>query len=46
LTNHEFSRDLYGTADLDANKVITVEEEGWFDSDDVQAEIEEVGDVL
>lgn len=50
LTEDEYTTGLYNTADLDSNKVITVEEEGWFegwfDGDDVEAEIEEVGDIL
>lgn len=50
LSEDEFSTGVYNTADLDENQVITVEEEGffegWFDGDDVEAEIQEVGDVL
>lgn len=50
LTEDEYTTGIYDTADVDSNKVITVEEEGWFegwfDGDDVEAEIEEVGDVL
>ncbi len=50
LSNDEYSEGYYNAADRDQDKVITVEEEGffegWFDGDDVTAEIEEVGDVL
>ncbi|MFN7025497.1 MAG: hypothetical protein ACK4QP_13455 [Pseudorhizobium sp.] len=50
LSEDEYNTGIYGAADLDSNKVITVEEEGWFegwfDGDDVEVEIEEVGDVL
>lgn len=50
LTEDEFNTGVYDTADLDRDEVITVEEEGWFegwfDGDDVEAEVEEVGDVL
>lgn len=50
LTEDEYTTGVYGTADLDSNLVISVEEEGWFegwfDGDDVEVEIEEVGDVL
>jgi Ca2+-binding EF-hand superfamily protein len=50
ITNDEFSTGAFNSADLDDDKVITVEEEGWFegwfDGDDVEAEIEEVGDVV
>jgi Ca2+-binding EF-hand superfamily protein len=50
ITNDEFSTGAFNNADLDSDKVITVEEEGWFegwfDGDDVEAEIEEVGDVM
>ena len=49
-TEDEYGTGIYNSADLDQNKVITVEEEGWFegwfDGDNVEAEIEEVGDVL
>ncbi|MEI4263644.1 hypothetical protein [Roseovarius sp. D0-M9] len=49
LSEDEYSTGIYNSADLDADQVITVEEEGWFegwfDGDDVTAEIEEVGDV-
>ncbi len=50
LTEDEFNTGVYSSADLDQNEVITVEEEGWFegwfDGDDVEAEIEQVGDVI
>lgn len=50
LSEEEYSTGLYDTADLDDDQVITIEEEGffegWFDGDDVTAEIEEVGEVL
>jgi hypothetical protein len=49
LDENEFSTGVYNTADLDADQYISVEEEGWFegwfDGDDIEAEIEEVGDV-
>ena len=49
LTEDEFGTGLYGRSDVNEDMVITVEEEGWFegwfDGDDVSAEIEEVGDV-
>lgn len=49
LSEDEYSTGIYRSADLDADQVITVEEEGWFegwfDGDDVEAEIREVGDV-
>ena len=38
------------TVDLNEDKVLTVEEEGWFegwfDGDDIEVELDEVGDVL
>lgn len=50
LTEDEYTTGLYETADVNDDYVITVEEEGWFegwfDGDDVEAEIQEVGDVL
>jgi hypothetical protein len=50
LDENEFSQGLYSTADLDQNQVITIEEEGWFegwfDGDDIEAEIQDVGDVM
>ncbi|MDF1727773.1 MAG: hypothetical protein P1U53_08485 [Sulfitobacter sp.] len=50
LTDSEYNRGLYDSADLDGDQYISVEEEGWFegwfDGDDVEAEIREVGDVL
>jgi hypothetical protein len=50
LTEDEYATGLYGRADANQDQVITVEEEGWFegwfDGDDVEAEIENVGDVL
>ena len=50
LNSDEYSTGLYGMADRDQDQVVTIEEEGifegWFDGDDVEAEIEEVGDVL
>ncbi|SFP18381.1 hypothetical protein [Tranquillimonas alkanivorans] len=50
LSQDEYTTGLYDSADYDENQVITVEEEGWFegwfDGDDVEAEIQEVGDVL
>lgn len=50
LTEEEYTTGVYETADVNDDYVITVEEEGWFegwfDGDDVEAEIQEVGDVL
>ena len=50
LSQEEFSGGLYNAADLDQDQVLTIEEEGWFegwfDGDDVEAEIQEIGDVL
>ena len=49
LTSDEYSTGLYGRGDRDQNQVISIEEEGlfegWFDGDDVEAEIETVGEV-
>ncbi len=49
LTEDEYNAGLYNTADQNDDYVITVEEEGWFegwfDGDDIEAEIEEVGDL-
>lgn len=49
LSEDEYNTGLYGTVDRDKDYVVTVEEEGWFegwfDGNDVTAEIEEVGDV-
>jgi hypothetical protein len=50
LDENEYSTGVYNTADLDGDEYIAVEEEGWFegwfDGDDVEAEIREVGDVM
>lgn len=49
LSEDEYTAGLYDTVDRDDDYVVSVEEEGWFegwfDGDDVTAEIEEVGDV-
>lgn len=49
LSEDEFTTGIYDTVDYDDDYVITVEEEGWFegwfDGDDLEAEIQEVGDV-
>ncbi|WP_299819043.1 hypothetical protein [uncultured Jannaschia sp.] len=49
LSRDEYSTGMYNAADLDRDQVVTVEEEGffegWFDGDDIEAEIQEVGDV-
>lgn len=49
LNEQEYSTGIYNSADLDRDQVITVEEEGWFegwfDGDDIEAEIQEVGEV-
>ena len=50
LSEDEFGTGLYSRADANQDMVISVEEEGWFegwfDGDDVEAEIEQTGDVL
>ena len=50
LDRNEYSTGVYNTADLNNDTVIQIEEEGWFegwfDGDDVEAEIEQVGDVM
>lgn len=50
LSEDEFNTGVYDTVDSNDDQVITVEEEGWFegwfDGDDVEAEVEEVGDVI
>ena len=50
LNQEEFGTGLYQAADANQNQVITVQEEGWFegwfDGNEVEAEIQEVGDVL
>jgi hypothetical protein len=50
LSEDEYSTGLYSRADANQDQVITIEEEGWFegwfDGDDVTAEVEEVGDIL
>lgn len=49
LTSEEYSAGFYNRADANQDMVITIEEEGffegWFDGDDIEAEIETVGDV-
>ncbi len=49
LTGDEYNTGMYDRADADRDKIITIEEEGlfegWFDGDDVEAEIETIGDV-
>ncbi len=49
ISEDEFNTGLYNTVDANQDKVITVEEEGWFegwfDGDNVEAEIEDVGDI-
>ena len=50
LSEEEYGTGLYNAADTNEDMVISVEEEGWFegwfDGDDVEAEIEQVGDVM
>ncbi|MGR3541422.1 MAG: EF-hand domain-containing protein [Hasllibacter sp.] len=50
LNADEYANNLYETADADRDAVVTIEEEGffegWFDGDDIEAEIETVGDVM
>lgn len=50
LSEDEYTTVVYDAADLDEDEVLTIEEEGffegWFDGNDVTAEIQEVGDVL
>ena len=49
LSSDEYSTGLYGAADRDQDQVLTVEEEGWFegwfDGDDIDAEVMDVGEV-
>jgi hypothetical protein len=49
LSQDEFSTGAYSAADLNQDAVISIEEEGWFegwfDGDDIEAEIETVGSV-
>jgi len=49
LTSEEYSTGLYNRADVNQDKVITIEEEGWFegwfDGDDITAEVETIGEV-
>ncbi len=49
LTGDEYNTGLYNRADMNQDKVLTIEEEGlfegWFDGDDIDAEIETIGDV-
>ena len=49
LNQEEFSTGLYRTADLDQDQIITIEEEGWFegwfDGDDINVEVREIGEV-
>jgi hypothetical protein len=49
LSQDEFTTGAYNAADLDRNAVISIEEEGWFegwfDGDDIEAEVESVGPV-
>ena len=50
LNADEYGTGLYGAADVNQDQVITIDEEGWFegwfDGDDVEAEVEEVGDIM
>lgn len=49
LTRDEYATGLYNRADANRDTVVSIEEEGlfegWFDGDDVEAEIEQVGTV-
>ncbi|PHP28653.1 hypothetical protein [Limimaricola cinnabarinus] len=49
LSEDEYTTGIYDSADLDDDQVVTIEEEGWFegwfDGDDIEAEIQEVGEV-
>lgn len=49
LNADEYSTSLYNRADVNQDRVLTIEEEGffegWFDGDDIDAEIETVGEV-
>ncbi|CUH30964.1 EF hand [Jannaschia seosinensis] len=49
LDQDEYTTGLYEAADRNEDMVISIEEEGffegWFDGDDIEAEIESVGDV-
>ena len=50
IDENEFSTGLYNTADLNQDQVITIDEEGWFegwfDGDDIEAEIHDVGELM
>ena len=50
LNQDEYSADLYGRADANQDQIITIDEEGWFegwfDGNDVEAEVREVGEVF
>ncbi|PRY92961.1 hypothetical protein BCF33_1825 [Hasllibacter halocynthiae] len=50
LNSDEYASDLYDTADVNRDAVVTIEEEGffegWFDGDDIEAEVQTVGDVM
>lgn len=49
LNVDEYNTSLYNRADADQDQVLTIEEEGffegWFDGDDIDAEIESIGEV-
>jgi hypothetical protein len=49
LNEDEYSTGLYNAADLDQDQVLSIEEEGWFegwfDGDDIEVEVESVGEV-
>lgn len=49
VTETEFTTGVYDRVDLDDDMVVTIEEEGWFegwfDGDDIEAEVQEVGEV-
>ncbi len=46
----EYSQGIYNMSDRDQDLVISIEEEGWFegwfDGDDIEAEITTVGEVF
>ena len=50
LNRDEYGSSVYNTADADRDQVITIEEEGffegWFDGDDIEARVREVGDLM
>ena len=50
LNRQEFGDGIYERADANQDKIITIDEEGlfegWFDGDDIEARVQEVGDLM